>query len=180
MPRTFALLLLLAALPLGAQEKVHLSMDRDTHAYAFQLRVDQAGNALRDAGASRTGGGAGFAMFLGDDPLRLRLRMDADTWSGKPAYGSIQTAGLTAEAFYEFEAGDAVVPFVSGGPAFQHWILGSAPALGTERVTVNKLAFRAEAGVFIRRRFGVSLGVLTGSLQAGRQATVTYLGLTFR
>ncbi|HJV88983.1 MAG TPA: hypothetical protein VJ623_01650 [Holophagaceae bacterium] len=172
--------LFLLALSLGAQEKVRVPLDRDPNTYTFQLRIDQAGSTLRDAGASLTGGGAGFAMILGDDPLRLRLRMDWDGWSGKPDFGAIQTAGITTEAFYVFDAGDAVVPFVSAGPAFQHWILGAGPALGREQATFNKLAFRAEAGVFIRRRFALSLGVLTGSLQASQRATMTYLGLTFR
>ncbi len=172
--------LLFAALPLAAQEKIRVATPGDSYVYTGQLRASLADRTLKDWGANGTGGGAGFAMVLGSDPLKLRLRMDGDTWSGQPAYGSIQSIGLTTEALFEFDASGPVTPFLSAGPAFQHWILGSNPSFGAPRTTLNKLAFRAEAGVFIHQRFGISVGALTGSLGAGQRTTVTYLAFTFR
>ncbi len=174
------LLILLPALALGAQEKVRVPLGADTHTYTFQLRVAQADQTLKDWGASGTGGGGGFAMLLGEDPLKLRVRMDGDTWSGQPATGSIQSIGLTTEGFFMFDIDGPVKPFVSAGPAFQHWILGSNPTLGAPRITANKLAFRGEVGIFLHQRFGFSLGALTGSLGNGQRTTVTYLAFTFR
>ncbi|HJW33678.1 MAG TPA: hypothetical protein VJ505_09975 [Holophagaceae bacterium] len=171
---------LLMALPLGAQEKIRVAPPSEAYVYLGQLRASRADRTLKDWGANGTGGGAGFAMLLGTDPLKLRLRMDGDTWSGQPATGSIQSIGLTTEAFLEFDATGPVTPFISAGPAFQHWILGSNPTYGAPRTTLNKLAFRAEAGIFIHQRFGFSLGALTGSLDAGQRTTVTYLAFTFR
>ena len=174
------LTLLFAALPLAAQEKIRVATPSDSHVYTFQMRVSLADRTLKDWGAGGTGGGAGFAMLLGEDPLKFRIRMDGDTWSGQPATGSIQSIGLTTEAFFEFEPQGPVKPFLSAGPAFQHWILGSNPSFGAPRTTLNKLAVRAEAGIFLHRRFGFSLGALTGSLGAGQRTTVTYLAFTFR
>lgn len=162
-PSILLLLTCASLVPLAAAEGV---------AYQFNLRATWADTYLHDLGADRTGGGGGFAVLLGQAPLRLRVRMDGDTFPVPAGTGAVQTFGLGAEAFLLLPLGDRVRPFLAAGPAFQQWAL-------TGKETTQKLAVRAEAGIWVKEKVGICAGVLTGATRPGRTDTLSYLQVNF-
>jgi len=160
------LLALTFACALSAQDAVN---------YQFSLRANQGGSTLRDQGADQGGGGGGFAMILGAEPLRLRVRMDGDNFPGKS--NPINTYGIGAEALLVAGNPGSFHPYLSAGPAFEQWKIG-APDGFSSNSTVNKLAWRVEGGVWYKQALGLHVGVLTGLLQSGQRVTFTYIGLS--
>jgi len=144
----------------------------DAVAWQFNGRVSKPSGVVRDLGADATGGGLGFALVAGREPLRLRVRMDRDAYPG--SNGTVTASGLGAEAILVMPTADAWQAFVSLGPAFEQWQLGTSPAR-----TTNKAALRAEVGFLYKDHVGFCVGALTGPTLDGRRATCTYLGISF-
>jgi len=173
---------LLAGLPLIAQGTPRFDIpgeDRGVQ-YHFQLRASKAGSALRDQVGNQIAGGGGFMALFGEEPLRVRVRMDGDNFPSQDGRQRVQTEGLGVEAFLFFTDGDAITPYLSVGPAFQRWEIGGGDYPGQAPRSLNKLAGRAETGVWFKERVGASIGVLFGSIDTGRKAASPYLAITFR
>jgi|GEM_PF-3964397 len=167
---------------LQAQERPNLSLPRDQGdiQYHFQLRASRTGSALRDLAGSQVSGGGGFMAMLGEMPLRLRFRMDGDVFPATSGRQTVRTAGLGAEAVYLFPPMDRLEPFVSLGPAFQRWEIGTDSAPDTPKRSFNKAAGRLEAGLWFRERVCISLGLLCGKLENGHSTSNPYAAVTFR
>jgi hypothetical protein len=148
--------------------------------YHFQLRASRTGPGVRELAGGETSGGGGFMAMLGDMPLRLRLRMDGDFFPAASGKQAVWTAGLGAEAVYRFPDMDTWKPFVSLGPAFQRWEIGSDTPQGLPKRSFNKLAGRAESGFWYKERVCLSLGLLWGRLESGRSTSNPYAAVTFR
>jgi hypothetical protein len=145
--------------------------------YSGQLRADQAGGGLNGVVGNRTGGGGGFSAMFGDTPLRLRIRMDGDAFSGLDGQGLVSTVGLGMEGVFFFPSFDWVTPYISLGAAFQQWNIMQAKETSTSSVATNHIAGRAEFGTRFGRTITLSLGVLAGSTVNGLTATCPYLAL---
>jgi hypothetical protein len=145
--------------------------------YSGQLRVVRAGSDLEGVVGNRTGGGGGFSAMFGDTPLRLRIRMDGDAFSGMDGQGLVSSVGLGIEGVFFFPSFDWVTPYVSLGAAFQQWNIMQAKENSTSSITTNHIAGRAELGTRFGRSITLSLGVLAGSTVNGHTATCPYLAL---
>lgn len=175
------LLLALCAAAAPAQDKLNLGLSsrEDGIVYQFQLRAVRAGGGLDPVVASRSGGGAGFAAMFGDTPLRLRLRLDGDGFPGRDGRGPVSTFGLGAEGILFLPELGRLTPFLSAGAAFQHWSVAQEDRLPARSRNANRLSGRAELGLQVGRRVGVSLGVLVGKTVDDRSTANPYLAVTF-
>jgi hypothetical protein len=174
-------LLLSTTADLQAQGKPAFSPPRteDGILYQFQGRVVYAGGGMEAFTDNRVGGGIGFSALFGSEPLRLRLRMDGEGFPGKNGKGAVSSYGLGAEALVFLPFGDRVTPYLSCGPAFQHWDFAQNDQFPMHSRTTNHLAGRAELGLRFGRRTLVSLGVLVGSTVDGKSAVNPYVAVTF-
>jgi hypothetical protein len=154
-------------------------MTEDGILYQFQGRVIHAGGGMEALTGSRDGGGIGFSALFGSEPLRLRLRMDGEGFPGRDGKGAVSSYGLGAEALVFLPFGDRVTPFVSCGPALQHWDLAQNDQFPAHSRTMNHLAGRFEVGLRFGRQTLVSLGVLAGRTFDGGGAVNPYLAVTF-
>jgi len=174
-------LLLLVGPGLQAQGKPDFPPSRsdDGILYQFQGRVIRAGGGMEAFTDNRIGGGIGFSALFGSEPLRLRVRMDGEGFSGKDGKGAVSSYGLGAEALVFLPVGDWVTPFISCGPALQHWDLAENDQFPAHSRTSNHLAGRVELGLRFGQRTLVSLGVLAGRTFDGRGAVNPYVAVTF-
>lgn len=175
------LLLALCAAVAPAQDKLNLGLGSREEAiiYQCQLRAIRAGGGLGPVVASRSGGGPGFAAVFGNTPLRLRLRLDGDSFPGKDGKGPVSTYGLGAEGILFLPQLGRIIPFLSAGAAFQHWSVAQADRLPVGSRNANRIAGRAELGLRLGRRVAVSLGVLVGKTVDDRSTANPYLAATF-
>ncbi len=175
-----ALVLMALGIPLPAQARPNFSLPRDEKGiqYHFQLRTSRGGTGVRELAGNQVSGGGGFMAMLGDMPLRLRIRMDGDIFPASPGKQIVRTAGLGAEACYLFPASGSLEPFLSLGPAFQHWEIGADNDTGPAKRSLNKAAGRLEGGLWFRERVCLSLGILCGRLEQGHSTSNPYAALT--
>lgn len=165
-----------------AQERAKLALpvDRSATQYHFQLRASRTGAGARELAGGQVSGGGGFMAMFGDMPLRLRIRMDGDFFPAASGKQAVWTAGLGAEAVFLFPAMDRLDAFVSLGPAFQRWEIGSDAPPATGKRSFNKAAARLESGFWFRERVCFSLGLLWGKLEQDRSTSNPYAAITFR
>lgn len=148
--------------------------------YQFNGVGARAGSTVRDLGTTIGGGGGGFAVVLGQDLWRLRARFDGLSFPGANPNGTavnVFTLGADAMAIFSTPE-DNARPFFSVGPALAQWRVGNLVGLPVNR-TFNKLAWRAEGGIWIQERFAVYLGLFSGSAQPGRRAMCPYVGVSY-
>lgn len=175
------LLLVLCTALAPAQDKLNLGLSspEDGIVYQFQLRAVRAGSGLDPVVASRNGGGAGFAAVFGDTRLRLRLRLDGDSFPGRDGKGPVSTFGLGAEGILFLPELGRLTPFLSMGAAFQRWSVAQEDRLPVRSRNASHPAGRAELGLRLGRRLALSLGVLVGKTLDDRTAANPYLAVTF-
>ena len=153
---------------------------QDGLAYQFNLRAIAAGGTLQDLGSDRSGGGGGFALVIGEEPMRLRVRMDGDTFPGRTSTGPVSTYGFGVEPIVILPSSYVFAPYVSAGLAFQQWKLGPpATDPSTRDLVTNKLAMRVEFGTVYKEHLTICIGVLEGYLLTGRKASCPYLGISY-
>jgi len=153
--------------------------DRDNVQYHFQLRASRSGSGVRELAGAQVSGGGGFMAMFGDMPLRLRTRMDGDFFPASSGKQTVRTAGLGAEDVILIPALDRMDAFVSLGPAFQRWEIGSDALPATAKRSFNKAAGRLESGFWFKNRICLSLGLLWGKLEKDHSTSNPYAAITF-
>jgi len=160
---------LICAAPLAAGD--------ETVSYQLNGRGSLPGNTLKEMGYSRSGAGGGVAVLVGREAMRLRVRLDGDTYPGAGTADALNTYGLGADGVLALETDTDFRPTISAGIAFQKWKLGQQNTFNG-KAGVNRAAARAEVGVQYRNRFSLYVGTLTGRVGWGRQARCPYVGFS--
>lgn len=150
---------------------------QDWISYQLNGRASLPGNALKDLGFTRTGTGGGFAVLMGKEAMRLRVRLDTDTFPGSGSTRDLNTYGLGAEGLLNLAPDSDFHPTLSAGLAVQKWRLGSQATINGSTSLV-RMATRVEAGIQYKNRVGVYVGTLTGWVGWGRRARCPYVGIS--
>ena len=173
-------LAVLCAWPLAAGDGIQ---------YQLNGRATQPGKSLKDIGFSSTGAGGGFAVLVGKEAMRLRLRLDGDSFPADGGRVAMNNYGLGADGLLKLAPDSVFHPTISAGVVLQKWRMGSQgtydPATGLgNRGTYNgstgllKLAVRVEAGIQYKERFALYVGILTGGIGWDRRARCPYVGFS--
>ncbi|BDU73876.1 hypothetical protein [Mesoterricola silvestris] len=161
-------LTLLCAWPLAAADGIQ---------YQLNMRAIRPGSTLEKLGFSGAAAGGGFAVLLGKEAMRARIRLDVDSFPGDGDRMAMNNYSLGMDGLLELAPDSVFHPTISAGAALQKWRLGSQ---GTFNGTTGllKLAARAEFGIQYRQRFALYVGFLTGSIGWDRRVRCPYAGFS--